>query len=113
MPASRINMRKIKDVLRLNFQGKQPHQNIATALGISKGVVTKYISLAMAAKLDWTTIEAMDEAELERRLLACERAHETYVQPDYARIGHQRKVAQSYATTASALLDCTEFFPPN
>ena len=88
MPASRINMRKIKDVLRLNFQGKQPYQNIATALGISKGVVTKYISLAMAAKLDWKAIEAMDEAELERRLLACAQANETYVQPDYARI-HQ------------------------
>ncbi len=36
-------MRKIKDVLRLNFEGKQPYQNIATALGISKGVVSKYI----------------------------------------------------------------------
>lgn len=88
MPASRINMRKIKDVLRLHFKGEQPHQNIATALDLSKGAVTKYVGLATAAKLDWKAIEAMDEAELERRLLVCDRVKETYVEPDYARI-HQ------------------------
>lgn len=41
MPVSRINMRKIKDVLRLKFDAKMSHQQIAGALGISKGVVTK------------------------------------------------------------------------
>ena len=38
MPAPRINMRKLKDALRLKFEGQQSHQHIATALGISKGV---------------------------------------------------------------------------
>jgi hypothetical protein len=33
MPALRINMRKLKDALRLKFEGGQPHQQIATALG--------------------------------------------------------------------------------
>ena len=69
MPAPRINMRKLKDALRLKFEGQQSHQQIATALGISKGVVTKYVSLAVAARLDWPAIAAMDEASLERRLL--------------------------------------------
>ena len=41
MPASRINMRKLKDALRLKFEGGQSHQQIATVLGISKGVVTR------------------------------------------------------------------------
>ena len=63
-------MRKIKDVLRLKFEGGQAHQQIATALQVSKGVVTKYIGLAVAAGLTWEAIEAMDEATLERRLLA-------------------------------------------
>ena len=34
MPAPRINMRKLKDALRLKFEGQQSHQHIATALGI-------------------------------------------------------------------------------
>lgn len=34
MPAPRINMRKLKDALRLKFEGQQSRQQIATALGI-------------------------------------------------------------------------------
>ncbi len=33
MPALRINMRKLKDALRLKFEGGQSHQQIADALG--------------------------------------------------------------------------------
>ncbi len=62
-------MRKIKDVLRLKLDAKLSHQQIATALGISKGVVTKYVGLAAAAGLDWPTVLALDEAALERGLL--------------------------------------------
>ena len=42
-------MRKIKDVLRLKLDAKLSHQQIADALGLSKGVVTKYAGLAAAA----------------------------------------------------------------
>jgi hypothetical protein len=41
MPVSRINMRKLKDALRLKFEAGQSHQQTAGALGISKDVVTK------------------------------------------------------------------------
>jgi DNA-binding transcriptional regulator LsrR (DeoR family) len=51
VPAPRINMRKIKDVLRLKLDAKLSHQQIADALGLSKGVVTKYVGLAAAAGL--------------------------------------------------------------
>jgi DNA-directed RNA polymerase specialized sigma24 family protein len=42
MPTPRINMRKLKDALRLKLVGGQSHQQIATALGIAKGSVAKY-----------------------------------------------------------------------
>ena len=45
-------MRKIKDVLRLKLEARLSHERIAEALGISKGVVAKYASLAAAAGLD-------------------------------------------------------------
>ena len=88
MPALRINMRKLKDALRLKFEGGQSHQQIASALGLSKGVVTKYAGLAVAAGLDWAAISALDEAALERRLLASSRASQTYAQADFGRL-HQ------------------------
>lgn len=81
-------MRKLKDALRLKLVGKQSHQNIAAALGLSKGVVTKYVGLAAAAGLDWASIEAMSEATLEHRLLGHDAAPATYAQADYGRI-HQ------------------------
>ena len=86
--ASRIHMRKLKDALRLKFEGGLSHLQIATALGISKGVVTKYVGLAVAAGLDAASLAALDEAGLERRLLASPRPSETYAQADYGRI-HQ------------------------
>ena len=81
-------MRKLKDALRLKFEGGLSHQQIATALGLSKGVVTKYVGLAVAAGLDAASLAALDEASLERRLLASPRPSETYAQADYGRI-HQ------------------------
>ena len=88
MPASRINMRKLKDALRLKFEGSLSHQEIATALGISKGVVTKYAALAVAAGLDGAALALMDEAGLERRLLALPRPSGTYAQADFGQV-HQ------------------------
>jgi len=38
------------------LDAKLSHEQIAGALGISKGVVTKYVRLAAAAGLDWPTV---------------------------------------------------------
>jgi len=81
-------MRKLKDALRLKLEGGRSHQQIATSLGISKGVVTKYVGLAVAAGLDWPAVQALDEAALERRLLAASQPATSYARPDYGRI-HQ------------------------
>lgn len=82
-------MRKIKDVLRLKLDAKLSHQQIADALGLSKGVVTKYAGLAAASGLDWPTVQGMDEAALERRLLVGSQKARDYVQPDYGRMHHE------------------------
>ncbi len=89
-------MRKIKDVLRLKFEDKRTHQQIAEALGLSKGVVTKYVGLAVAAALDWPTVAAMDEATLESRLLRSARPGDVYAQADYARV--HRELARKGVT---------------
>lgn len=80
-------MRKIKDILRLKLDAKLSHQQIATALGLSKGVVTKYAQLACRAGLeDWAAVRNLDEATLERRLIAGTGNPRDHVQPDYAQL---------------------------
>lgn len=80
-------MRKIRDVLRLKFEAALSHERIAAALGISKGVVAKYIALAGAAGLDWPAVQDLSDTALQRRLVQgrTERP-ERYVAPDYGLI---------------------------
>ena len=69
MPQQRMDIRMIKDILRLKYQGGLSHDRIAQSLSISKGAVAKYLSLAGAAGLDWVSTVDLDEAVLERRLV--------------------------------------------
>jgi transposase len=89
MPAARITMRKIKDVLRLKLDAQLSHEQIAVALRLSKGVVAKYVGLAAAAGLDWPAVQACDDITLERRLLVAPQRPRGHVQPDYGRIHHE------------------------
>ena len=82
-------MRKIKDVLRLKFDAKLSHEQISGSLGISKGVVAKYVGMAVAAGLTWSEVQACDETALERRLLVVPQRPRAQVQPDYGRIHHE------------------------
>ncbi len=81
-------MRKIKEILRLKLDARLSHQQIAAALGLSKGVVTKYVGLTAAAGLDWAAVQDMDETMLERRLLVGPERPRNHIQPDYGRL-HQ------------------------
>ena len=81
-------MRQIKDVLRLKLELNHSHQHIASALGISKGVVTKYVKLASAAGLQWAQIQTMDETALHNRLMGAPQRASTFIAPDYAKL-HQ------------------------
>ena len=47
-----MDIRMIKDVLRLKLHGRLSHEAVARSLSISKGVVAKYVSLANASGLD-------------------------------------------------------------
>ncbi len=53
MPPPAMDIRMIKDVLRLKLHGGLSHEAIARSLSISKGVVAKYVSLAGCRRLTW------------------------------------------------------------
>ena len=80
-------MRFIKDILRLKLEVKHSHQQIANSLGISNGVVTKYVKLASTAGLYWPQIQSMDETALHQRLLGGSAPRQsTFIEPDYAQL---------------------------
>lgn len=81
-------LRMIKDILRLKWEGKLSHEQIAAALAVSKGVVAKYVGLASAAGLDWATVRGWDERQVLARLLPRSATVAPYVEPNWGRI-HQ------------------------
>jgi transposase len=61
MPGRRIEMRKLKEVLRLHLTARLSNRKIALVTGIGKTAVSKHVSRARELGLDWRRIEAMDE----------------------------------------------------
>jgi transcriptional regulator with XRE-family HTH domain len=68
MPAERLSMRQIREVLRLRFASKLPQRAIAKSLGLSQGAVSSYLSRARAAGIVWPLPDDLDDAQLEALL---------------------------------------------
>jgi len=70
MPAERLPMRKIKDVLRLKWDGGLSDRLIATCCGIARSTVGEYLRRAKKAGLSWPLPPELDDAQLETALFA-------------------------------------------
>jgi hypothetical protein len=68
MPAKRISMRKIHDVLRLKWAAELSSREIAQATGIARSTVSDYLRRAEEAGLSWPLPDGLDHAALERVL---------------------------------------------
>jgi transposase len=68
MPAERLSMRQIREVLRLRFASELSQRAIAKSLGLSQGAVSSYLSRARAAGVCWPLAEDLDDARLEALL---------------------------------------------
>jgi transposase len=68
MVRPRTAMRKIKEVLRLSWDGGLSPRQVETSLGVSRGTVRRYLDRAEQAGLSWPLPEGMDETGLERAL---------------------------------------------
>jgi transposase len=70
MPGRRIDMRKLKEVLRLHLTAKLSNRKIALVTGVGKSAVSKHVRRARELELDWGRIEAMDEEAISVLLYA-------------------------------------------
>ena len=53
MPAKRLSMRKIRDVIRLKFGCRMSERQIACRLGLARSTVADYLTRVRQAGLSW------------------------------------------------------------
>jgi len=67
MPAERLSMRRIREVLRLGALSRSSRE-ISQSIGVSKTTALDYLRLARRAGIGWPVPAEMDDAGLERKL---------------------------------------------
>lgn len=68
MPAERLSMRKVREVLHLKHALGLSYRKISEATGAGKTQAAEYVRRALAAGITWPVPEGIDDADLERRL---------------------------------------------
>lgn len=70
MPAERLPMRKVREVLRLKYACGASERVIAQSIGIGRTAVGEYIRRAAVIGITWPVPDQFDDAALERKLFA-------------------------------------------
>jgi transposase len=91
VPAQRIAMRRIREVLRLKDECDLSYSQIARSLWISKGSVKNYLSAAEAAGLTHQEAATLDDAGLLVRLHPSRYLYRKFAEPDFARVHRELK----------------------
>lgn len=68
MPAERVTMRKIKDILRLKWGCGLSNRQVAASCGVARSTVAETLYRATAAGLSRPFPEDLDDQQLEARL---------------------------------------------
>ena len=70
MSQERLSMRKIEEILRLKWEAKRSHREIAQSCAVSSSTVSDYLNRAQAAGLSWPLPEGLTGADLEQQLFS-------------------------------------------
>src|ERR1700722_20245339 len=94
LPARRLSLRKIKEVLRLKYELRLGHRQIARSCSMGLGTVHDYLARAERAGLEWPLPESWDEDQIRAALFGGTpaRSRETErAAPDFAMLHQQRQ----------------------
>src|SRR5206468_4447756 len=91
LPARRMSMRKIKEVLRLRYELKLDQRQVARSCCIAVSTVHEYLKRAEAAKVNWPLPDGWDDTHLEAALYPCPEAtpQPKKSPPDFAAVHEQ------------------------
>ena len=94
MPAERVAMRKVREILRLRFKAGLGHKAIARSLGLAPSTVRMTVERVSAAGLAWPLPAEVSDAALEERLYGAagtKQGHRRHAEPDWAIIHRELK----------------------
>jgi transposase len=94
MPAERIAMRKLREILRLVSVGDVPIREIARRTGAAPSTIRATIERIAAANLSWPLPEGIGDAELEAQLYknaGKKQGHRRCAEPDWAAMHRELK----------------------
>ncbi len=94
MPAQRLSMRRIRELLRLRFAAMASDRAIARALGVARSTVQDYLARAAAAGLTWPLPNELSDEALEEQLFACAGTKPGFrrrIEPDWAALVREMK----------------------
>ncbi len=102
MPGKRISMRKIREVLRLKYEGGRSTREIGLSCGIGRSTAGDYLQRAVKAGLEWPLPEGIDDRQLEQLLFPSIARHvNSRLIPDFQEI---RRELQTHKHVTLALL---------
>jgi transposase len=91
VPNPSLTMHQIIELFRLHFTRRFSQRRIAGALGLSPGVVNKFLQAGVRSGLTWEEIERLTEAQLRARLFPRQEPPWSKRPPDFARIHQELK----------------------
>jgi transposase len=94
MPAERLEMRKVREIMRLKFGAGLAHKAIGRSLGIAASTVRLTLQRAAEAGLIWPLSDDLTDVELEERLYGAagtRQGQRRLVEPDWAAVHRELK----------------------
>lgn len=94
MPAQRLSMRRIRELLRLRFGARLSDRAIARQLGVARSTVQDYVGRLTAAGITWPVPDELTDEVLEQRLFAragFKPGLRRHAQPDWAALVREMK----------------------
>ena len=86
MPAERVAMRQVREIIRLKFSAGISTREIARRLGIAASTVRETLRRFEGAGLGWPLPDSMSDGDLEAALYAnhgSKRGHRRHAEPDW------------------------------
>jgi len=90
MPAEKVSMRKIKELLKLHHE-QVSNREIARRLGIGAGSVSRYLARAKAVNLVWPLNDEWSEDKIYSVLFPTEHKSSVYPLPDFGKVHQELK----------------------
>src|SRR6202049_4729302 len=92
MPAERVAMRQVREIIRLKFSAGISTREIARRLGIAASTVRETLKRFEGAGLGWPLPDGMSDGDLEAALYAnhgTKRGHRRHAEPDWPTVHRQ------------------------